>query len=115
MGNLQIKPKHQMTDAERVQDLQRKLYRKAKQDKDFRFYVLYDKVRLPHFIREAYRRCKVKNGCPGVDGVGFKDVEVYGVDKFILEIIEELENKTYKPGAVLRVEIPKANGKTRPL
>ena len=115
MGNLQIKPKHQMSDVERVQDLQRKLYRKAKQDKDFRFYVLYDKVRLPHFLREAYRRCKAKNGCPGVDGVSFQDVESYGVDKFISEIIEELENKTYKPQAVLRVEIPKANGKTRPL
>ncbi len=115
MGNLQTKPKHQMSDAERVQDLQRKLYRKAKQDKDFRFYVLYDKVRLPHFLREAYRRCKAKNGCPGVDGVSFQDVESYGVDKFISEIIEELENKTYKPQAVLRVEIPKANGKTRPL
>ena len=115
MGNLQIKPKHQMTDVERVQDLQRKLYRKAKQDKGFRFYVLYDKVRLPHFLREAYRRCKAKNGCPGVDGVSFKDVEAYGVDKFISEIIEELENKTYKPQAVLRVEIPKANGKTRSL
>ncbi|MCK4559743.1 MAG: group II intron reverse transcriptase/maturase, partial [Calditrichia bacterium] len=100
---------------ERVQDLQRKLYRKAKQDKGFRFYVLYDKVRLPHFLREAYRRCKAKNGCPGVDGVSFKDVEAYGVDKFISEIIEELENKTYKPQAVLRVEIPKANGKTRSL
>ena len=104
-----------MTGVERVQDLQRKLYRKAKQDKDFRFYVLYDKVRLPHFLREAYRRCKAKNGCPGVDGVSFQDVEVYGVDKFISEIIEELENKTYKPQAVLRVEIPKAKGKTRPL
>ncbi|MBE9593538.1 MAG: group II intron reverse transcriptase/maturase, partial [Proteobacteria bacterium] len=53
--------------------------------------------------------------CPGVDGVSYKDVEVYGVEKFISEIIEELENKTYKPVAVLRVEIPKANGKTRPL
>ena len=104
-----------MSDVERVQDLQRKLYRKAKQDKDFRFYVLYDKVRLPHFLREAYRRCKAKNGCPGVDGVSFQDVEVYGVDKFISEIIEELENRTYKPQAVLRVEIPKAKGKTRPL
>jgi len=104
-----------MSDAERVQDLQRKLYRKAKQDKDFRFYVLYDKVRLPHFLREAYRRCKAKDGCPGVDGVSYKDVEVYGVEKFISEIIEDLENKTYKPQAVLRVEIEKANGKTRPL
>ena len=115
MGNLQIKPKHQMTDAERVQDLQRKLYRKAKQDKKFRFYVLYDKVRLPHFLREAYRRSKAKKGGPGVDGVNFKDIEAYGVDKFISEIIKELEDRTYKPQAVLRVEIPKANGATRPL
>ena len=115
MGNLQIKPKHQMTDAERVQDLQRKLYRKAKQDKDFRFYVLYDKVRLPHFLREAYKRCKANNGCPGVDGIRFQDIDLYGVEKFISEIIEELENKTYKPQAVLRVEIEKENGKTRPL
>ncbi len=104
-----------MTDAERVQDLQRKLYRKAKQEKDFRFYVLYDKVRVPHFLREAYKRCRVKNGCPGVDGVSFKDIAASGVDKFISEIIEELENRTYKPQAVLRVEIPKANGGTRPL
>lgn len=115
MGNLQIKPKHQMTDAERVQDLQRKLYRKAKQDKKFRFYVLYDKVRLPHFLREAYRRSKAKKGRPGVDGVSFKDIETYGVDKFLSEIIKELQDRTYRPQAVLRVEIPKANGKTRPL
>ena len=115
MGDLQIKAKHQMSDAERVQDLQRKLYRKAKQDKEIRFYVLYDKVRLPHFLREAYKRSKAKQGSPGVDGVSFEDIEAYGVEKFISEIIKELEEKTYRPQAVLRVEIPKANGKTRPL
>jgi group II intron reverse transcriptase/maturase len=104
-----------MSDAERVQDLQRKLYRKAKQVKDFRFYVLYDKVSLPHFLREAYKRCKTKNGSPGVDGVRFQDVEAKGVEKFLSEIKEDLEKKTYKPQAILRVEIPKANGKTRPL
>ncbi len=115
MGDLQIKPKHLMTDAERVQDFQRKLYRKAKQDTEFRFYVLYDKVRLPHFLREAYRRCKANNGCAGVDGIEFADVEEYGVEKFISEIIDELEAKTYKPEAVLRVYISKDNGKQRPL
>ena len=104
-----------MTDAERVQDFQRKLYRKAKQDKKFRFYVLYDKVRLPHFLREAYKRCKKNDGCPGVDGVSFADIEKYGVEKFISEIIVDLENKTYKPQAVLRKEIEKENGKVRPL
>ena len=115
MGNLQIKPKHLMTDAERVQDFQRKLYRKAKQDTNFCFYVLYDKVRLPHFLREAYKRCKANDGCAGVDGVKFSDVEAYGVEKFISEIIDELETKTYKPKAVLRVYISKDNGKQRPL
>ena len=115
MGDLQIKPKHLMTDAERVQDFQRKLYRKAKQDTNFCFYVLYDKVRLPHFLREAYKRCKANDGCAGVDGVKFSDVEAYGVEKLISEIIDELETKTYKPKAVLRVYISKDNGKQRPL
>jgi len=115
LGNLQIKPKHLMTDAERVQDFQRKLYRKAKQDGKFRFYVLYDKVRLPHILREAYKRCKANDGCAGVDGMDFSDVETYGVDKFISEIIDELETKNYKPEAVLRVYITKDNGKQRPL
>ena len=115
MGNLEIKPKHLMTDAERVQDFQRKIYLKAKQDRKFRFYVLYDKVRLPHFLREAYRRCKANGGSAGVDGITFTDVEADGVDKFISEIVKELEDKTYRPQAVLRVLIPKENGKTRPL
>lgn len=83
MGNLQTKPKHLKKDGERVQDLQRKLYRKAKQDTDFRFYVLYDKIRLPHFLRETYKRSKANRGKPGVDGISFQDIENYGVEKFI--------------------------------
>lgn len=110
-----MKPKHLMTDAERVQDFQRKLYRKAKQEKQFRFYVLYDKVRLPHFLREAYRRCRANGGSAGVDGMTFRDIEAKGAEKFISGIRDELASKSYKPEAVLRVYIPKANGKKRPL
>ena len=104
-----------MTDAERVQDFQRKLYQKAKQDKAFRFYVLYDKVRLPHFLRESFKRCKSNDGSPGVDGVSFQQIIKQGVDQFIQEIITDLERKTYQPQAVLRVEVRKDNGKMRPL
>lgn len=115
MGDLQAIPKSQMSDKERVRDFQRKLYRKAKQEKSFRFYVLYDKVRLPHFLREAYKRCKANGGSAGVDGMRFEDVELYGVDRFLADIKEELESKRYKPQSVLRVLIPKGNGKSRPL
>jgi len=113
LGNLQIKPKYLKTDTERVQDFQRNLYLKAKQEKNFKFYVLYDKVRLPHFLREAYKRCKANKGCSGVDGIKFQDIEEKGLENFIMGLIKELEDKTYKPSAVLRVVIPKANGKTR--
>ncbi|ODS32262.1 MAG: hypothetical protein SCARUB_02611 [Candidatus Scalindua rubra] len=64
-------------------------------------------------MRESYKRCKANGGSAGVDGMTFEDVEIYGVDKFLAEIIEELEDKTYKPQPILRVYIPKANGKTR--
>ncbi len=63
------------TDEERVRDFQRKLYQKAKEDKGFRFYVLYDKMRLPYMLREAYRRCRANQGAPGVDGLKFDDIE----------------------------------------
>ncbi|MCL4728773.1 MAG: group II intron reverse transcriptase/maturase [Candidatus Kuenenia stuttgartiensis] len=66
-------------------------------------------------MREAYKRCKANGGSAGADGITFEDVESYGVEKFLGEIIEELENKTYEPQPVLRVYIPKTNGKTRPL
>jgi len=115
-SNLQSKKKKwEMSDKERVQDLQRKLYLKAKQEKDLRFWVLYDKVRIPYMLREAYARVKENNGAPGVDGKTIEDIEKEGVEGLIAEIIKELETKTYKPMPVKRVMIPKANGKLRPL
>lgn len=115
-SNLQKKKKRKdMTDAERVQDFQRNLYRKAKQDTSFRFYVLYDKIRLKHFLREAFKRVKSKKGSPGVDNMTFEMVEEAGLDEFIEKLIVELETETYRPSPVKRVLIPKANGKTRAL
>ena len=70
---------------------------------------------LPHFLREAYRLCKINKGSAGVDGVTFSDIEQSGVDGFLNGIIDELKKRIYKPQAVLRVNIPKGNGKMRPL
>ena len=114
-NSLQAGHRNQMSDEDRVREFQRKLYQKAKQDKKFRFYILYDKVGLPHFLRVAYKRCRSNNGKPGVDGMSFKEVERYGVDKFLAEIKLELDNQSYHPQPVKRVFIEKSNGKKRPL
>jgi len=113
--DLQMKPRTPRSDTERIRDFQRKLYLKAKQEKEFRFYVLYDKIREPRFLIEAYKRVKANNGSPGADGATFESIEKDGVDKLLENIREELENKTYRPSPVLRVYIEKANGKIRPL
>jgi len=104
-----------MRDREKIRDFQRKLYRKAKQEPEFRFYVLYDKVRSMRFLREAYRRVKAKGGAPGVDGVTFEGIEERGSAGFLEGIQAELKAQKYAPSPVLRVYIPKANGKQRPL
>jgi len=109
----ELKPS--LNDGEKIRDFQRKLYRKAKQEKGFRFYVLYDKVRSMRFLREAYRRVKENRGNPGVDGVTYEQIEEAGLEEYLQEIRKELEERSYKPSPVLRIYIPKSNGKRRPL
>lgn len=100
---------------EKIRDFQRKIYLKAKREKDFRFYILYDKIISKRFLLEAYYRVKENKGSPGVDGISFEDIEKEGIRKYIDELHEELKEKSYKPSPVKRVYIPKANGKKRPL
>lgn len=104
----------EIPDAERVSALQRKLYQKAKQEKGYRFYVLYDKMFIPYMLREAWKRVRANGGSPGIDGKNLQAIEAYGTDAYLLEIREELRRRTYKPSAVKRVMIPKANGGMRP-
>jgi RNA-directed DNA polymerase len=54
---------------ERVHILQRKLYLKAKQDEAFKFYVLYDKIRLEYFPWKAYCGVKANGGASGWTGL----------------------------------------------
>lgn len=104
-----------MSSLERVQEYQRKLYLKAKQDKNFRFYVLYDKIFLHYILAEAWKQVKANGGAAGVDGVTISQIEREGVEKFLAELSEELRQQTYRPSAVKRVWIPKDNGGERAL
>jgi RNA-directed DNA polymerase len=98
-----------------VQKLRTALQVKAKEKPDYRFYLLYDKVYRKDVLAYAYRRCKANDGAPGIDGQDFADVEAYGEERWLDELADTLRRKTYRPEAVRRVWIPKANGKLRPL
>jgi len=102
---------------EKIRELQRKLYRKAKQEKEYRFYLLYDKVYRLDILNHAYRLVKANKGAPGIDGETFERIEQRegGVERYLEEIAGELKRKVYKPQAVRRVYIPKATGGKRPL
>lgn len=113
--SLTSKQRSAMTSEERVHQFQIRLYRKAKQEKAFRFYLLYDKLTLNYVLKVAWKRVKQNRGAAGYDGMSIDDVVKYGADKYLAEIAEELIQETYKAQPVLRVYIPKANGKMRPL
>lgn len=98
-----------------LQELRRRIYRKAKADKTRRFWGLYVHVCKLETLRAAYQAAKANDGTPGIDGESFESIEVRGVEKFLSAIREELVARTYKPSKNRRVEIPKGNGKTRRL
>ncbi len=90
-----------------------KLYAKSKQGDVFTNLV--EIISSEENIRLAYRNIKRNSGSQtsGVDKLSIKDIERLSAKKLV-EIIQR-KLKFYKPKPVRRVEIPKPNGKTRPL
>jgi RNA-directed DNA polymerase len=101
---------------EKIRDLQRKLYLKAKKEPKFRFYLLQDKVWREDILQHAYRLVRANGGAPGIDGVTFQSIETGESEaKFVLTLQQELKEKSYRAQPVRRVYIPKADGNRRPL
>jgi len=101
----------------RLQALRQRLGQKAKQQKRFRFYSLYGLVCRRDVVEAAWAAVRHNDGAPGVDGVSIEQIAATpeGEAAFLEEIQRSLQERTYQAKAVLRVYIPKPNGKLRPL
>ena len=101
---------------DKIRNLQRKLYLKAKAEPDYRFYLLYDKIYREDILHHAYDLMRANSGAPGVDGVTFEMIEAAGLLEWLSDIRKDLIEKTYRPAPVRRVMIPKPGGNgERPL
>src|SRR5579862_734077 len=99
----------------KIRTLQRKLYRKAKDEPEYRFYLLYDKIYREDILAHAYELAKANQGAPGVDGQTFEGIEAQGRERWLKELGNELRTRKYQPQPVRRVMIPKPGGGERPL
>src|ERR1700752_2048393 len=99
---------------EKIRILQRKLYRKAKTEPAFRYYLLYDKIYREDIFRHAYAVARANAGAPGTDGMTFAAIEASGLESWLAGLREELISKRYRPDPVRRVMIPKPDGGERP-
>ncbi len=100
----------------KIRTLQRKLYRKAKEEPDYRFYLLYDKIYREDILDSRLRTGEVQPGRTGrrwADLHGRSNRKGWGSGW--PGIREELRTKRYKPQPVRRVMIPKPGGGERPL
>ena len=98
-----------------LQELRRRIYRKAKSEKEHRFWGIFGHVTKIEVLTEAYQLAKRNDGAPGIDGQTFEDVESLGTESFLQSIRDDLMSGIYKPQPNRFVEIPKGNGKTRTL
>src|SRR5450759_3608210 len=92
----------------KIRMLQKKLYQKAKEEPNYRFYLLYDKMYREDILAHAYALAKSNQGAPGVDGQSFQGIESQGLEEWLNGVREDLRVKTYQPQAVRRVVDPEA-------
>ena len=112
---MRTKKKSKLRNAE-YYDIQQEfdeLYKKSK--KDCKFTDLLSIITSEENIKLAYRNIKKNHGSKtaGTDDKTIQDLEKWQTETLINHIRKKLEY--YKPQTIRRVEIPKPNGKKRPL
>jgi RNA-directed DNA polymerase len=79
-----------------------------------KWFSLIDKVIRPVTLEHAWQRVARNQGAAGVDGQSVERFALHA-ERYLTELQASLANASYRPQPVRRVEIPKADGKTRPL
>jgi RNA-directed DNA polymerase len=92
---------------DKVRELQRTLYRAAKADPGRRFHALYDKVSRRDVLERAWVLVRANRGAAGIDRQTIADVEEYGVDRLLDELVADLKDGSWQPLPARRVFIPK--------
>jgi RNA-directed DNA polymerase len=100
---------------DKVRQLQRRLCAAAKRAPKRRFHALYDRIYRGDVLWKAWERVRRNRGAAGVDGQSIAEVEAVGVESFLGGLGAVLREGRYRPRAVLRRYIPKADGRRRPL
>jgi RNA-directed DNA polymerase len=106
---------HRLAPVGAVRELQRTLWTAAKQSEGRRFHALFDRICRSDVLWEAWERVRANRGAAGVDKMTLAAVEEYGVARMLDELAVDLRAGSYHPAPVRRVEIPKPDGRKRPL
>ena len=103
------------SDGAKARHLQRRLWAAAKRSPERRFHALYDRIYRSDILWVAWKKVRANRGAAGVDRQTLADIEEMGVGDFLGKLQADLQAGRYRPSAVRRRYIPKANGKRRPL
>ena len=79
-----------------------------------KWYSLMDKVVRPTTLAAAWRKVARNHGAAGVDGQSIERFAAQA-ERYLQELQHSLADGSYRPHPVKRVEIPKGDGRARPL
>jgi RNA-directed DNA polymerase len=79
-----------------------------------KWFSLYDKIYRPEVLEAACQRVSKNKGAAGVDKISIERFES-NKQCYLDELHTGLKTGSYQPQPVRRIEIPKGDGKTRPL
>jgi RNA-directed DNA polymerase len=79
-----------------------------------KWFSLMDKVYAPKTLEVAWAKVRANKGAAGVDGQSIERFTAKA-ELYLSELSTALRNGKYRPQAVKRVDIPKGDGRTRPL